>query len=138
MIRFFHENFLTLDETHISEWLIEIAKQYGYSIQQMDYNFVDATTLLELNQKHLNHDTDTDILTFDYTVDTKITAEAFISCEALIENAKKYNQSAEKETLRLVSHALLHCMGQNDKSEDEKLTTQRKEDACLAMFHVKQ
>ena len=100
-------------------------------------NFVDATTLLELNQKHLNHDTDTDILTFDYTVDTKITAEAFISCEALIENAKKYNQSAEKETLRLVSHALLHCMGQNDKSEDEKLTMQRKEDACLAMFHVK-
>lgn len=138
MIRFFHENFLTLDETHISEWLIEIAKQYGYSIQQMDYNFVDATTLLELNQKHLNHDTDTDILTFDYTVDTKITAEAFISREALIENAKKYNQSAEKETLRLVSHALLHCMGQNDKSEDEKLTMQRKEDACLAMFHVKQ
>ena len=111
VIRFFHKNFLTLDQNLLAEWLIEIAKKEGQVIKKLEYNFVKAFTLSELNKKFLNHDTETDILTFDYSKDNKITAEAFISCEALKENAKEFKQSIENETLRLTSHALLHCAG---------------------------
>ena len=36
------------------------------------------------------------------------------------ENAKKFKQSIENETVRLISHALFHCMGYSDKSKLEK------------------
>ena len=138
MIRFFHNDFLTLDNKQLSEWLVEIAKKEGFVIQRLHYNFVDAYELYELNQKYLNHDNDTDILTFDYSVDNEISAEAFISHDALEQNAKTNKQSVEKETLRLLSHALLHCFGLHDKSPDEKLFMRHKEEECIAMFHVKQ
>lgn len=138
VIRFFHKNFLTLDQNLLVEWLIEIAKKEGQVIKKLEYNFVKALTLGELNKKFLNHDTETDILTFDYSKDNQITAEAFVSCEALKENAKEFKQSIENETLRLISHALLHCAGYTDKDEDEKSLMRIKEDEYIEMFHVKQ
>jgi rRNA maturation RNase YbeY len=138
MIQFFHNDFLTLDNKQLSEWLVKVANKEGFIIQKLHYNFVDARKLYELNQKYLNHDNDTDILTFDYSVDNEISAEAFISHDALEQNAKINNQSIEKETLRLLSHALLHCFGHPDKSPDEKLFMRLKEEECIAMFHVKQ
>ena len=138
MIRFFHNDFLTLDNKQLSEWLLKVAKKEGFVIQKLHYNFVDASKLNELNIKYLNHDYETDILTFDYSVDNEISAEAFISHEAVEQNAKKNKQSIEKETLRLLSHALLHCFGHHDKSPDEKLFMRLKEEECMAMFHVKQ
>ena len=138
MIQFFHNDFLTLDNKQLSEWLVKVAHKEGFVIQKLHYNFVDARKLYELNQKYLNHDNDTDILTFDYSVDNEIFAEAFISHDALEQNAKTNKQSVEKETLRLLSHALLHCFGHSDKSPDEKLFMRLKEEECIAMFHVKQ
>ena len=138
MIQFFDNNFLTLDNKKLSEWLVKIAKNEGFVIQKLHYNFVDANKLYELNQKYLNHDNDTDILTFDYSVNNEISAESYISYDALEENATTNNQSIESETLRLLSHALLHCFGHHDKSPDEKLFMRLKEEECISMFHVKQ
>ena len=137
VIRFFHKNFLTLDQNLLAEWLVEIAKKEGYIIKMLEYNFVNALTLVELNKKFLNYETDTDILTFDYSKDNQITAESFISREALEENAKDFSQSVENETLRLISHALLHCAGYKDKDEAEKSLMRNKEDEYIEMFHVK-
>lgn len=138
MIRFLHKDFLTLDDTKLSEWLFEIAKKEHYKIKKLNYNFVDASKLTEMNIKYLDHHTHTDILTFDYSIDNEIIAEAFISYEALEENAQKNNQSVEEETLRLISHALLHCLGYMDKTQNEKKFMRLKEEECMAMFHVKQ
>ena len=138
MIHFFHIEFLNLDNNQLSEWLRRVAKKEGFVIQKLHYNFVDASKLYELNKKYLNHHNDTDILTFDYSVNNEISAEAFISYEALKQNAKKNKQSIEREALRLLSHALLHCFGHQDKSQHEKLLMRLKEEECMAMFHVKQ
>ena len=128
VIRFFHKKFLTLDQNLLAEWLVEIAKKEGYIIKKLEYNFVNALTLGELNKKFLNHETETDILTFDYSKDNQITAESFISCEALEENAKEFSQSLENEILRLITHALLHCAGYRDKDEAEKSLMRKKEE----------
>ena len=138
MISFFNKEFVTLDDNQLSDWLLMIAEKEGFCIQKLHYNFVDASKLYKLNKKFLNHNSDTDILTFDYSVDNEILAEAFISYQALEQNAKKNNQSIEIETLRLISHGLLHCLGLNDKSPEEKLFMRLKEEECISMFHVKQ
>ena len=118
-------------------WLNSIVEQEGYIVEELEYNFVDTDTMLSLNQEHLNHDTHTDIITFDYTESKSIKAEAFISCDALKKNAKIYAQTIESESLRLLSHALLHCLGYNDNTNEQKKLMRLKEEDCINLFHVK-
>jgi probable rRNA maturation factor len=137
VVSFIHDNFLTLQEPDLAHWLSSVAQREGYTLDRLEYNFVDAETLFSLNQEYLQHNTDTDIITFDYTETKAIQAEAFISYPALRRNAKLNGQTIENEVLRLLSHALLHCMGYNDKSDEEKSTMRLKEEECINLFHVK-
>ena len=137
MIRFTHDNFLSLPEADLSQWLKVIAVQEGYEVQQLEYNFVDADTMLSLNKEYLNHDTETDIITFDYSEAKVINAEVYISCDTLKENAKIHAQTIDNECLRLISHALLHCLGYNDKTMEQKQMMRSKEEDCINLFHVK-
>ena len=138
MIRFTHDDFLIFPETDLAHWLKTIAAEEGHTVDELEYNFVEADTLLNLNKEYLNHDTDTDIITFDYTQNKSIKAEVYISYEALKNNAKIHGQTLESELLRLLSHALLHCIGYNDKTIDEKDIMREKEEDCINLFHVKQ
>lgn len=138
MIRFTHDDFLIFPETDLAHWLKTIAAEEGHTVDELEYNFVEADTLLNLNKEYLNHDTDTDIITFDYTQNKSIKAEVYISYEALKNNAKTHGQTIESELLRLLSHALLHCIGYNDKTIDEKDIMRDKEEDCINLFHVKQ
>lgn len=138
MIRFTHDDFLIFPETDLAHWLKTIAAEEGHTVDELEYNFVEADTLLNLNKEYLNHDTDTDIITFDYTQNKSIKAEVYISYEALKNNAKIHGQTIEGELLRLLSHALLHCIGYNDKTIDEKDIMREKEEDCINLFHVKQ
>lgn len=137
MIRFNHDNFLMFPELELGQWLTAIAEEEGYSIEEIEFNFVDADKMLLLNQKHLNHDTHTDIITFDYTETKALSAEVYISCSALQKNAELHSQTLENEFLRLLSHAILHCLGFNDKSIYQKQQMRSKEDDCINLFHVK-
>ena len=137
MIRFNHDNFLMFPELELGKWLAAIAEGEGYTIEEVEYNFVDADKMLSINQKYLNHDINTDIITFDYTETKSLMAEVYISFPALKKNAELYGQSIENECLRLLSHAILHCLGYNDKSNDQKQHMRSKEDDCINLFHVK-
>ena len=137
MIRFTHKNFLMFQEADLAHWLKTIALREGYTVDELEYNFVDADTLFTLNKEYLNHDTDTDIITFDYSESKSIKAEVYISCDALRNNARIHSQTVESECLRLLSHALLHCLGYNDKTTDEKERMRSKEESYMNLFHVK-
>ena len=93
--------------------------------------------MLELNQTHLDHDTHTDIITFNYGGNTTITAEIYISSDQCEENAQLFKVSVENETLRLMSHGFLHCIGYNDKNEEDKKQMREEENHCIELFHVK-
>ena len=137
MIRFNHDNFLMFPELELGQWLAAIAEEEGYTIEEVEYNFVGADKMLLLNQEYLNHDVHTDIITFDYTETKALRAEVYISYSALKKNAKLNSQTIENEFLRLLSHAILHCLGYNDKSNDQKQHMRSKEDDCINLFHVK-
>ena len=137
MIRFTHKNFLMFQEADLAHWLKTIALREGYTVDELEYNFVDADTLFTLNKEYLNHDTDTDIITFDYSESKSIKAEVYISCDALRNNARIHSQTVESECLRLLTHALLHCLGYNDKTTDEKDRMRSKEESYMNLCHVK-
>ena len=92
--------------------------------------------LLETNQKYLNHDYYTDIITFDYTEEDQISGDLMISYDRVKENAKKENVSVQEELRRVMAHGVLHLLGLKDKSEREAAEMRAQEDAALVLFHV--
>ena len=121
-----------LNKTAASSMLLHFASSDGFEIDNIEYNFVDSKKMYSLNKDYLNHTTDTDIITFDYSENKTISAEVYISKDMMIENAKENIQSLENECIRLVSHALFHCMGYKDKSPNEKKIMRSKEEEFIS------
>ncbi len=127
-----------INEARVKLMLNSSASFFQVLIQRLVYSFVSKEKMLDLNKKFLNHNTDTDIITFPYGTDKIIISEVFISSNQAIENATQNNQSAENEIVRLVSHGFLHSIGFQDKTEDDKRRLSSQEDMMINMFHVKQ
>jgi len=114
-------------------WLNEVAKQEGKKILELTYVFCSDEYLLQINQEYLNHDTLTDIVTFDNSEDPKkIEGDIFISIERVRENGNKLGTS-ETELERVMVHGLLHLLGYKDKKKEDKTLMTEKED-----FYIKQ
>ena len=94
--------------------------------------------LLRINREFLNHNYHTDIISFDYTKSKIIEADFYLSMWAIKNSAKKERQSIEKETLRVIIHGVLHCMGYNDKTSEQVKIMRNKEEEFISLFHVKQ
>lgn len=121
----------------MSDLLDSYVRTYGYVIDQLTYNFVSKEKLLELNKQFLDHDTHTDIISFDYSSNKSIRAEFYISLWAVGLSAKELSQTIENETIRVIVHGILHCLGYKDDNEPNKSEMRALEDAFINMFHVK-
>lgn len=110
---------------------------HDYSIDKLTYNFVSREKMLELNKEFLKHDTNTDIISFDYSKNKMLRAEFFISLWAIALSAEEFSQSIENETIRVMVHGVLHCLGYKDVSYSDKEQMRLLEDQFLNMFHVK-
>jgi len=128
---------LTSEKDH-SKWLVDIADGHDSVIESVGYVFCDDEFVHSINLKHLNHDTYTDIITFDYGTDDVLDGEIYISVDRVRENAVELNQLFEVELRRVMAHGLLHMMGFGDHDENEKIKMREMEDNALSMFHVKQ
>ncbi|SNY95001.1 rRNA maturation RNase YbeY [Flagellimonas pacifica] len=124
------------DETKYSDWITRVIVSEGFGIGQVDYIFCSDDYLLNINQQYLNHDTFTDIITFDYSSGSCISGDVFISADRVKENAKTYNVGFEEELLRVMSHGVLHLMGYGDKMDEERELMRKKEDEKIKLFHV--
>jgi probable rRNA maturation factor len=114
-------------------WLNEVAKQEGKRILELTYVFCSDDYLLQINQEYLNHDTLTDIVTFDNSEDpNKIEGDIFISIDRVKENGDALG-TKETELERVMVHGLLHLLGYKDKKKEDKALMTEKED-----FYIKQ
>jgi probable rRNA maturation factor len=120
----------------ISLWLQNVAKSENFEIADLNYVFVSDEELYEMNVKYLNHNTLTDIITFNYVENEIVLGDIFISVDRVKENAVDFNVSFENELLRVMVHGLLHLMNYNDKTDEEQDMMTLKEDEKLKMFHV--
>ncbi|MFS4415460.1 rRNA maturation RNase YbeY [Maribacter sp. 2307ULW6-5] len=137
MIHFHYETGFGLEkESSFKKWLVACAASEGFSIGDIAYVFCDDQRLLQINKEYLNHDSFTDIITFDYVMGNTLSADIFISVERVADNAQHYQVTFEKEMCRVMVHGLLHLMGYKDKSEQDGVLMRAKEEEKINMFHV--
>ena len=135
MIHFCTENitFSLKEKLKHKAWLNEVARQEGKRILELTYVFCSDDYLLQINQEYLNHDTLTDIVTFDNSEDpNKIEGDLFISIDRVKENGDALG-TKETELGRVMVHGLLHLLGYKDKKKEDKVLMTEKED-----FYIKQ
>lgn len=115
-------------------WLQQVIRKEGKVPGDIAYIFCDDDYMLERNVAFLNHDTYTDIITFDECVGNIVAGSILISLDRVGENAEAFGKSFEDEFLRVLVHGTLHLCGYKDKTEDEVKTMRQKEDESLALL----
>ena len=124
----------------VRQWVAEVVRRRGMTVGNINYLFCDDEYLLQVNRQYLDHDTYTDIITFDYVAGGLVSGDILISVERVGENAQQFGVPFEQELHRVVIHGVLHLLGQGDKSSDEATEMRRQEEEALALwnqlFHV--
>jgi rRNA maturation RNase YbeY len=115
-------------------WLQQVIRKEGKVTGDISYVFCDDAYMIQQNNAFLQHDTYTDIITFDECVGDVISGSILISADRVAENASKFGKTFENELLRVVVHGTLHLCGYKDKSESEAKLMRQKEDESLAIF----
>ena len=134
MISFHTEDILfnLTEKLKHKQWLQAVAKEEQRKIGELNYVFCSDSYLLEINQEYLQHDTYTDIVTFDNSDNPKmIEGDIFISCDRIVENAAKFGTESS-ELQRVMVHGLLHLCGYKDKAKADKALMTEKENYYLA------
>lgn len=117
-------------------WLQQVIRQEGKVPGDISYIFCDDDYMLERNIEFLNHDTYTDIITFDQCVGDVVSGSILISVDRVVENANKFGKSFENEFLRVLVHGTLHLCGYKDKSDEEAKLMRQKENEALAILNI--
>ena len=115
-------------------WLQQVIRKEGKVPGDISYIFCDDNHMLENNIAFLDHDTYTDIITFDVCVGSIINGSILISLDRVADNAEKFNKSFENELLRVIVHGTLHLCGYKDKTDEEAKVMRQKEDESLEML----
>lgn len=139
MINFNYETDFNLDnEEAIASWLSAVIISEKKKEGEISFIFCDDEYLHKINLEYLNHDTLTDVISFDYTMGNEISGDVFISVERVKDNAGDFNVSFEDELKRVLVHGILHYCGYKDKGEADELLMRTKEDEKIGLFHVEQ
>lgn len=120
-----------IQKRKITNWIKETIASEGKSTGDISFIFCSDNYLLGVNKQYLNHDYFTDIITFDYVENQVISGDIFISCDRVQENALEYKTGFYNELTRIIIHGILHLLGYEDKSENDKLLMTKKEDFYL-------
>lgn len=138
-INFFSETDFNLqDEDTYRQWLERVIESETKSIEEINFIFCNDDYLHKINLQYLDHDTYTDIISFDNSVDNQLAGDIFISVDRVKENAQEFNVDFEEELKRVLVHGILHFCGYKDKNESQSELMRQKEDEKISMFHVEQ
>jgi probable rRNA maturation factor len=135
-IHFFNEDitYSVLKPRNTTSWIKSVIKKEKATLSEINYIFCSDKYLLTLNQQFLDHNTLTDIITFN-TSEQKgvLSADIYISVDRVKENAEKFNVLFQDEIHRVMIHGVLHLLGFKDKKPAEKALMRKKEEACLSL-----
>lgn len=139
MISYNYEiDFTLLNEDIYTSWIENVITSEGKDLGELSYIFCNDEYLLEINKQYLDHDTLTDIISFDYSEGDLISGDIFISIERVQDNANDFNTSFIDELKRVMIHGVLHYCGYKDKSTQDEILMRSKEDEKIKMFHMEQ
>lgn len=137
MINFFSEtDFQLPNQDAYFSWITKIIEEEKFKLGDINYVFCDDEQLHKINLEYLQHDTLTDIISFDYSDGKQLQGEIYISIERINDNAQKFKVSFENELLRVMIHGVLHFMGYKDKSPEEQQQMRQKENEAISKFSL--
>jgi rRNA maturation RNase YbeY len=135
MVTFNYETSFKLQGENLLEyWVDTIITEEGYSLGEINYIFCDDDYLHKLNVEYLQHDTLTDVISFDNTLGNLISGDIYISIERVEDNAKDFKVPFLEELHRVMIHGVLHYIGYKDKTEEEKVKMRNAENKALSEF----
>jgi rRNA maturation RNase YbeY len=120
-------------ERPLESWLSSVANSKGHSLGRMVYIFLNDQEIRNLNKKYLNHDYPTDIITFNYTEGSLASAELYVGHQTVLRQAEELGTAPVEELHRVMVHGLLHCLGFDDNTEEEKQRMRQEEDNSLIL-----
>lgn len=129
-------DFELLEAEKVKNWISKVIQLRGKKVGNISYLFCDDEYLLGVNQQYLNHDTYTDIITFDYVAADLISGDIMISIDRVGENASQFEVPFELELRRVIIHGVLHLLGQGDKSDDAAAEMRRQEEESLVLWNT--
>ncbi|WP_410006598.1 rRNA maturation RNase YbeY [Aequorivita nionensis] len=132
----FETDFELKNPIKLQKWISETIISEGYELGELLYIFCDDEYLHKLNIEYLNHDTLTDVISFDYNIGKIINGEIYISVERVAENAIDFKTDFENELHRVMIHGVLHLCGYKDKSDTEERIMRQKEEECLRRLSI--
>jgi probable rRNA maturation factor len=123
------------NKTRLKTFLKELFAREGQGLKHLQYVFCSDDYLLEINKQFLQHDTFTDIVTFELSeVPRETSGEIYISVDRVVENAKKFNTAINHELHRVIFHGALYLCGYKDKSKKEASLMREKENEYLDLY----
>ena len=134
MIDFYSETDFKLEqEEQISKWILNNITSEGYEEGEISFIFCNDDYLHKLNVEFLNHDTLTDIISFDNSLGKQINGDIFISVERVLENSKTFETTFINELHLVIIHGILHFCGFKDKSDADSKIMRFKENEALLL-----
>ena len=121
-----------LDERKVNRWIRAVAADYGFAVGNINYIFCSDERELAINREFLGHDYYTDVITFDYSTESTLNGDIFISLDTVRSNSEMVGVSFEQELHRILIHGVLHLTGQGDKTPETKAQMTEKENNALA------
>ena len=121
-------------EDAVTVYINAITEEESREVGDITFVFCDDNYLHKINSEFLDHDTYTDIITFDYSSGSQLISEIYISTERVEENAEKFNETFENEIHRVMIHGVLHLCGYKDKLTEEKQIMRNKENHYLSLL----
>ncbi|MBW3518852.1 rRNA maturation RNase YbeY [Flavobacterium sp. NKUCC04_CG] len=139
MITFNYEcDFKLENESAYSAWIEKLIASENLNVGTINYIFCGDEYLHQINVQYLDHDTLTDIISFDYREGDSISGDMFISIERVRDNASDYEVLFMDELRRVMAHGVLHYCGYKDKTDRDEMIMREKENEKMSMFHVEQ
>ena len=138
MVNYYFEDtaFKLKAKTKIKNWLKLVAESEVYTLGNVSVIFCSDNYILDINQRFLQHDYFTDIITFDYSEGSKISGDLFISVDSVKENSIEYGTDFEDELHRVIVHGILHLIGYDDHTDEEIKIMRSKENYYLSLYDL--
>ena len=124
-------DFPDIDKKSIKNWIKTVIDSHKSKVGDLNYIFTSDENILAINNKYLEHNYYTDVITFDYTENKVISGDIFISLETVKTNSEKFEQAYPQELKRVIIHGVLHLIGFKDKTEPDAKEMRKQEDNAL-------
>ncbi len=136
MIQFIAEEVAlpAIDKTKVKNWIKEVAKNYNRKTGDVSYIFCNDERILQVNNQYLQHDYYTDIITFDYSTESTISGDIFISLDTVKSNSETFKTNYTEELHRIIIHGILHLCGNDDKTPELRAEMTTKENIALKLI----